>query len=163
MWLLMIVLHAAAALGAFAVGAAAIDPGRAGNHRWMLAALVGPAPGHFRVHGRGHGGALVGPARRLPGRVQCVGRARPLHGVPRSARRGPRRPRPLRPRARHLDDLGFILIALFDGFVIVAAVDLGAPVWLVTPLALLAVQVGHRAVQRYKSRVATPPPTTTGT
>lgn len=59
---------------------------------------------------------------------------------------------------RHVDDLGFILIALFDGFVIVAAIDLGAPVWLVTPVALLAVLVGHRAVQRYKSRVATPPP-----
>jgi hypothetical protein len=42
------------------------------------------------------------------------------------------------------------------------AIDLGAPVWLVIPLAVLAVLVGHRAVQRYKSRVATPPPTTTG-
>jgi hypothetical protein len=64
---------------------------------------------------------------------------------------------------RHVDDLGFILIALFDGFVIVAAIDLGAPVWIVIPLAILAVLVGHRAIQRVKSRVATPPPTTTGT
>jgi hypothetical protein len=64
---------------------------------------------------------------------------------------------------RHVDDLGFILIALFDGFVIVAAIDLGAPVWIVIPLAVLAVLVGHRAVQRFKSRVANPPPPTTGT
>jgi hypothetical protein len=64
---------------------------------------------------------------------------------------------------RHVDDLGFILIALFDGFVIVAAIDLGAPVWIVIPLALLAVLVGHRAIQRFKSRLATPPPTTTAT
>jgi cobalamin synthase len=41
MWLLMIVLHAAAALGAFAIGLAAIDPRRAARHRWTPPALVG--------------------------------------------------------------------------------------------------------------------------
>jgi hypothetical protein len=41
MWLLMIVLHTAAALGAFAVGVAAIDPRRTASYRWMLPALVG--------------------------------------------------------------------------------------------------------------------------
>jgi hypothetical protein len=60
---------------------------------------------------------------------------------------------------RHIDDLGFTLIALFNGLVIVAAIDLGAPVWLVIPLAVVAVLVGHRAVQQYKAPVITPPPT----
>jgi hypothetical protein len=163
MWLLMIVLHAAAALGAFAVGVAAIDPRRAARHRWTPPALVGllvamtvfmigamathwsDLPGASQIAF----GALVGLA------VYMVYRARHASGLADHDDHAR--------AARHVDDLGFILIALFDGFVIVAAIDLGAPVWLVTPLALLAVLVGHRAVQRYKSRVATPPPTSTGT
>src|SRR6266508_5815606 len=37
----MIALHAAAALGAFAVAVTAIDPRRARSHRWSLPVLVG--------------------------------------------------------------------------------------------------------------------------
>jgi hypothetical protein len=36
--------------------------------------------------------------------------------------------------ASYLDDIGFTLIALFDGFVIIGALDLGAPVWLVVAI-----------------------------
>ena len=163
MWLLMIVLHAAAAVGAFAVGVAAIDPRRAGSHWWILPALVGllVAMTVFMI------GAMAAHWSDLPGASQVVFgalvglavymvyRARHASGL---AHHGPRGREP-----RHVDDLGFILIALFNGFVIVAAIDLGAPVWIVIPLALLAVLVGHRTVQRFKGRVATPPPTTTAT
>jgi hypothetical protein len=140
MWLLMIVLHAVAALGAFAVGVAAIDPRRAGSHPWTLPALVGllVAMTVFMI------GAMAAHWSDLHASRLASNEA---HGR----------------ETRHVDDLGFILIALFDGFVIVAAIDLGAPVWIVIPLAVLAVLVGHRAIQRFKSRVATPPPTTTGT
>lgn len=163
MWLPMIVLHAVAALGAFAVGAAAIDPGRAGSHRWTLPALVGllVAMTVFMV------AAMAAHWSDLPGASQVVFSALvglALYMVYRAWHALSLAPHDDAGRAsRHIDDLGFILIALFDGFVIVAAIDLGAPVWLVTPLALVAVLVGHRLVQRYKSRVATPPPTTTGT
>ena len=34
-------------------------------------------------------------------------------------------------RTQYVEDVGFTLIALFDGFVIVSALDLGAPGWLV--------------------------------
>jgi hypothetical protein len=149
MWLVMVVLHAVAALGAFAVGLAAIDPRRGASHRWILPALVGllVAMTVFMV------GAMAAHWSDLPGASQVVFSAlvglamfmvyRAWHASA-LADGGP----------GHVDDLGFVLIALFDGFVIVAAIDLGAPVWLVIPLALLAVLVGHRAVERVKDRLA---------
>lgn len=51
---------------------------------------------------------------------------------------------------RSIDDVGFLLISLFDGFVIVTALDLGAPPWLVAAAAAGAVLVGHRLVARRK-------------
>ncbi|MGO8948141.1 MAG: hypothetical protein ACLQUY_10855 [Ktedonobacterales bacterium] len=41
-----------------------------------------------------------------------------------------------------LDDVGFVLISLFDGFAIVSALDLQAPGWLVAVIAVGAVGVG---------------------
>lgn len=52
--------------------------------------------------------------------------------------------------ATYVDDVGFTLIALFDGFVIIAAIDLGAPVWAVTVIAILGVVAGRWAIGRVK-------------
>jgi len=52
----------------------------------------------------------------------------------------------------YLDDIGFNLISLFDGFVIVAAIDLGAPVWLVVLGAIAAVVLGAQLIERAKRR-----------
>src|SRR5690349_14432455 len=41
-----------------------------------------------------------------------------------------------------IDHIGFVLISLFDGFAIVAALDLGAPGWLVAVIAVGAVVIG---------------------
>jgi hypothetical protein len=54
----------------------------------------------------------------------------------------------------NLDDVGFTLIALFDGFVIIAALDLGAPVWLVVAIGVLGILVGRSAISRMKTLVA---------
>ena len=56
-----------------------------------------------------------------------------------------------------MDDIGFLLISLVDGFVIVTALDLGAPPWAVAPLAVAAVVVGHRAIGRAKRRAGPAP------
>ena len=58
---------------------------------------------------------------------------------------------------RYVEHVGFTLIALFDGFVIVSAIDLDAPVWLVFVIAVAGVLVGRRAIDRVKAtvRVAT--------
>lgn len=54
----------------------------------------------------------------------------------------------------YIDDVGFTLIALFDGFIIIAALDLGAPVWLVVALGVLGVVGGRAAIDRMKTLVA---------
>jgi hypothetical protein len=54
----------------------------------------------------------------------------------------------------YLDDVDFTLIALFDGFVIISARDLGAPVWLVVAIGMLGILVGRGAISRTKTTVA---------
>jgi hypothetical protein len=49
-----------------------------------------------------------------------------------------------------VDAIGFTLIALFDGFVIVAALDLGAPGWLVAVVGVAGVLVGRRVIHRLR-------------
>jgi hypothetical protein len=55
-------------------------------------------------------------------------------------------------RSRYLAHIGFTLISLFDGFVIVAAIDLGAPGWLVALIAVAGVVVGIQLLNRAKAR-----------
>jgi hypothetical protein len=54
-------------------------------------------------------------------------------------------------RASYIDHVGFTLISLFDGFVIVSAIDLGMPTWVVIVIAVLGVVVGIYAINRTKS------------
>jgi len=44
-----------------------------------------------------------------------------------------------------VDGIGFTLISLFDGFLVVTALDLGAPAWLVAAAGVAGVIVGRRA------------------
>ena len=50
--------------------------------------------------------------------------------------------------ARYIEHVGFTLIALFDGFVIITAKDLGAPVWLLLVVAVAGVLAGRAAIAR---------------
>lgn len=54
--------------------------------------------------------------------------------------------------ASAIDDLGFTLITLFTGFVIILANDLGGPVWLMVLLGVFAVTAGRMLVSRIKAR-----------
>jgi len=49
-----------------------------------------------------------------------------------------------------IDHVGFVLISLFDGLVIVSALDLQAPVWLVAVVAISAVVFGIYAIHLRK-------------
>jgi hypothetical protein len=57
-------------------------------------------------------------------------------------------------RAGYLDDVGFTLISLFDGFVIVGAIDLNVPGWLVAVIAVAGVVGGVLAMRQVKKRLA---------
>jgi hypothetical protein len=54
--------------------------------------------------------------------------------------------------ARYIDDVGFVLISLFDGFVIVGAMDLGAPTAVVAVGGIISVVIGIRCIETVKSR-----------
>jgi hypothetical protein len=55
-------------------------------------------------------------------------------------------------RSKYIDDVGFTLISLFDGFVIVLAIDLGAPGWLVAVIAVAGVALGILGIRQAKAR-----------
>jgi hypothetical protein len=57
---------------------------------------------------------------------------------------------------RYLENVGFTLIALFDGFVIVAALDLGAPVWLVILAGAGGMLGGRLVIYRERTRLLPP-------
>jgi hypothetical protein len=60
------------------------------------------------------------------------------------------------PTAAFLDLLGFTLIALADGFAVVAAIRGGLPGWAVGALAIGVVVVGHLTLQLAKRRLVHP-------
>jgi hypothetical protein len=60
-------------------------------------------------------------------------------------------------RPRYLDDIGFTLIALFDGFVIITFLDLGAPGWLVIAVAVAGIVAGNLVMHRVKARLGAQP------
>lgn len=61
---------------------------------------------------------------------------------------------PLPPSPRHLEHLGFTLVALFDAFVVITVLDLGAPLWAVVAAAVAIAVAGNRAVAALKARLA---------
>lgn len=65
--------------------------------------------------------------------------------------RGMWRTAPRRPSARFLDAVGCTLISLFDGFVIVAVLTRGGPVWLAVAAGVLGVVAGRAAMHRVQS------------
>ena len=52
----------------------------------------------------------------------------------------------------YIADVGFTLIALFDGFVIVTAFDLGSPIWLVVIVGALGIILGVAGIHRLRRR-----------
>ena len=57
----------------------------------------------------------------------------------------------------YIAHVGFTLISLFDGFVIVGALDMNAPGWIVGTVGVLGVVVGISAVNLVKRRTAPRP------
>jgi len=57
-------------------------------------------------------------------------------------------------KGRYIDDVGFTLIVLFVGFVVVGTFDLGAPIWLVVVIGVLGILTGRLGVRKTKERVA---------
>jgi hypothetical protein len=61
----------------------------------------------------------------------------------------------------YVEHVGFTLVALFDAFVVIAVLDLGAPVWLVVTTGIAIAVAGH-FVLRGLHRVLVPAASSTG-
>jgi hypothetical protein len=57
-------------------------------------------------------------------------------------------------RPRYIDNIGFTLISLLAGFLIVGGIDLGAPIWLVLVVAIIGIVAGNRVIHAVKARLA---------
>ena len=153
----MIVLHAAAGVTAFAAGCLALSPSPTERraHRlfplylaslWLMVAfMLGAMAAHW--------GQLATAERAIFGGLFLLGLFMAWRGW---AAWRLLRGREGAWRLPYMEHVGFTLIALWDGFVIVLAIDLGAPVWLVLLLAVLGVVVGNRALHRVEARAAAP-------
>jgi hypothetical protein len=146
-----ITVHAAAATLAFVAGLGAVPSGRflrlyAGALVVAVAALV-PAVlvdwASTDAVARIVFGGLFGLALVMLVRARLALRSRP-------ARTGG-------PTSAYLDHLGFTLIALADGFAVVAVIRSGAPGWLVGAVAVGVAVVGHVALQTAKRHLVRQP------
>jgi hypothetical protein len=54
----------------------------------------------------------------------------------------------------YVHHIGFTLISLFEGFIIVTAIDLGTPGWLTAGAAVLGVIVGSRVLHRIQTQAS---------
>lgn len=62
------------------------------------------------------------------------------------------------PSAAFVGHVGFTLVSLFEAFLIVSALDLGAPTWLVVVGAVLGAVIGHRLIRRRQRDMGEPAP-----
>lgn len=57
------------------------------------------------------------------------------------------------PSAAYVAHVGFTLVALFDAFVVILVLDLGAPGWLVAAAGVLIAVAGHLALRAVRERL----------
>ncbi len=145
----LIAAHAAAGMAAFAAGCLALTHRRAyfPVYFWSLISLVVFLAAAIAVDWAG----LDIASRGLFVALTVLGgymiwRAFQAHRLQQA--------NSLQHRARRIDHIGFTLIALFDGFVIILALDLGAPAWAVIMIAIAGTAAGHTTLARLKSQTA---------
>lgn len=151
MWLLMITLHTIAAVVCFGAGIGALSPTRANRHGWLLPVFLGSLAGMavFVVAAMAsHWADLSGVTQAIYAGLAALA----LFMVYRGARAYSAVGDQDIDHGTYMDHIGFVLISLFNGFVIVAAIDLGAPGWMVGIVAVVAAVVGIQLIHRAKSR-----------
>lgn len=152
MWLALIALHATSGMGAFGAGIAALSRHRVERHRWIPKvvtwALIGLVAFVLGAIGA-HWGELSGVERTLfAGLIALAGvmcwRARQAERIASNSISDE--------WTQYVDHVGFVLISLFNGFVIVGTLDLGAPPVIVAGAAVAATTGGHLALTHHKER-----------
>ncbi len=144
----LIAAHAAAGLAAFAAGCLALTRRSYFTvYLWSLVSLVVFLAAVVAVDWAG----LDTASRALFAALTFLGGYMIWRAV---QARGLQRSTSLQQSARRIDDIGFTLVALFDGFVIILALDLGAPSWLAIVVAAAGIAAGHTTLRRLKRQLA---------
>lgn len=153
----MIVLHAAAATLSFAFGALTVIPrlperSRLNLFDYYFIALIAMIV--FLA------GAILAHLSQLGGVKRAVFAGLFLLGLYMLLRGSQARAALLSQRdhwlAGYIDHVGFTLISLFEGFIIVTAINLAAPAWLTAAVAVLGVVAGSRMLQRLQQQRSGP-------
>jgi hypothetical protein len=146
----LVTLHAASGLLAFVAGCLALRrPSHLDTYFWSLVACIALVVAVVAIDWN----ELAAPSRALFTALGALGALMVWRGA--QARRiaaasGTQW------SARQLDHLGFTLVALLDAFVVIAALDLGAPGWLLGVVAIAVAAIGHAWITRLKRRLAPP-------
>jgi hypothetical protein len=150
-------LHAAAGTLALAAGAVALPAGRFfGVYRWSLIAMAA-----FLVPSLAVGWSGFDTVARVVFTGLLVLAVVMVVQGERAARIRP--DRRSGPTAAYLDRVGFTLVALTDGFAVVAVLRAGAPGWLVALVAVGVAVGGHLAIGAAKARLTGVARPTSGT
>ena len=149
-WFILISLHTIVATVCFIAGIFIISPERAKKYKWlvsifvwtlflMIIFMIGATLSHWRnitISQRITFSALAGLGIYMFYRgYQAKKRFSKNHFS-----------------TGYIDDVGFVLIALFDGFAIVSLLDMKMPVWIIVSGAILAIFIGSRFVNTIKRK-----------
>ncbi len=146
----MIILHAASAVACFITGVLIISPVMVQKYKWLMPTFLVSLSGLiiFMV------GAMIAHWYELTGLekgiftglvvLACYMLYRAIHARKLFQASGV--------SEKYIDDVGFTLISLFNGFIIVALIDLSAPAWSVAAGAILATIVGTKLIAQTKRR-----------
>jgi len=149
-WSVMIIVHATSAVVGFAAGVALLSLRRARTHTWLmptlLAALVGMTIGNVAAT-TSHWNNISSPDRIIFSGLAILA----LYMLYRGWRAQQALAQPKTP-PKYTNHIGFILIALIEGLVLVVFPDLDVPHWLTAVVAVLSLIWGIRVVRVAKLR-----------
>jgi hypothetical protein len=142
-----IAVHAAAGVVAFAAGAVALR--RGALFQLYLWSLVGMALflvlaiaadwGQLDTASRVLFSAFVALAGVMLWRAVQAARLLPTGGAA--------------PSAAYVNHIGFTLVALFDAFIVIAVLDVGAATWLVVAVGIAVAVAGHFVLKAVRNRL----------
>lgn len=149
MWLFMIIFHAAAGVISFITGIFLLSPKRAIKYPFVfpiyLLSLIGLIV--FMI------GAMIAHWTEISMTEQILFSGLVILGLYMFYRATEARrllAMKQQYQGKYIDAIGFTLISLFDGFVIVGAIDLKFPVWGVIIGAVAAIFLGNILIERAK-------------
>ncbi len=151
LWLIMIILHTVSGVVCFASGLAILSLKRLKKYPWLLSVFIGSLVGLvvFMVAAMAsHWSAISTLERWIFSGLVVLG----LYMLLRAEQAGHAVKREKIDYEAYIGHIGFGLISLFNGFIIVGLIDLGAPAVVVVAGAVAASIAGQQSLKKLKRR-----------